>query len=320
MYSAVRSFYLHNRVPLPRDVTFQIRGDKPPVEAELTVDELRKIILSSNDMYQAVYLGMFQASMGCSEFEHFNTQGWPETKSQLEEEKHRLKVKFPGRKHARNKLPYYSFIGKDGVNALRNYLKSTRGHIGAGEPIFVNKRGNPVGRGALERYFIRHACALGIIRQWTPQCPECGEDTRYTRPWKGQKQPVIYVCNKCKTETPASQIDVPKDIRYRMHPHEMRDLFRSEWELSQAKGVCAEFFMGHDIDPNDYNKIMKLHPDWAERQYSLAEPYLNIMSEDPRRIGVDRLEELIEKRAKQMVQKDLPRLIREELEKMKGEA
>lgn len=77
--------------------------------------------------------------------------------------------------------------------------------------------------------------------------------------------------------------------------------------------------MGHDIDPNDYNKIMKLHPEWVERQYSLADPNLYLMSEDPRRIGVDQLEELIEKRARQIVQKELPRLIREELEKMKRE-
>jgi len=321
MYSAVRSFYMHNRVPLPKDVTFKIKGDKPPILTELTVDELRKIILSSNDTYQAIYLCMFQASMGCNEFLHFNTQGWKTIKPQLEEGKQRLKVTFPGRKHAKNKLGYYSFIGKDGVNALKNYLENTRGHIATGEPIFLDKRGKPVSRAALERYFIRHAAELGLIKQWTPQCPKCGSDTRYTRPWKahGKTQPVIYVCNQCRKETPASEIDIPKDIRYKLHPHEMRDLFRSEWDLSQAKSVCAEFFMGHDIDPNNYNKIMKLHPDWAERQYSLAEPYFNIMSEDPRRIGVDRLEELIEKRARQMVRKELPTLIREELAKMKEE-
>ena len=127
------------------------------------------------------------------------------------------------------------------------------------------------------------------------------------------------MCNQCGSETPASKIEVPADIRYKVHPHEMRDTFRSEWDLSPAKSVAAEFFMGHDIDPNDYNKIMKLHPEWGEHQYSMAEPYLNIISEEPRKIGIDRLEELVEARARQLVRKELPKLIREELEKMKKE-
>ena len=183
-YSAVRSFYLHNRVPLPKDVTFKVKGDKPPIQTELTVEELRKIVLSSNDAYQAVYLCMFQGFMGCAEFEHWNTQGWKETEPQLRDGKQRLKVILPGRKHAKNRLPYYTFIGKDAVNALKNYLETTRGRIGKDEPIFINKRGLPIRRGALERYFIRHAFELGIIRQWTPGCPKCGGDTRYTRPWR----------------------------------------------------------------------------------------------------------------------------------------
>lgn len=62
-----------------------------------------------------------------------------------------------------------------------------------------------------------------------------------------------------------------------------------------AKGVAAEFFMGHDIDPNMYNKIMKLHPEWAEQQYAHAEPYFNIISEDPRKVSVNRVWELEQK-------------------------
>ena len=50
--------------------------------------------------------------------------------------------------------------------------------------------------------------------------------------------------------------------------------------------------MGHDIDPNHYNKIMKLHPEWAEEQYAKAEPFLNIVSEDPRKVGLERVRQL----------------------------
>lgn len=291
-YSALRSWYAHNHVPLPRDVTFTIRGDKPPVKAELTTEELKQIVLSSNDAYQGVFLMMFQGFMGCTEFEYVNTHGWSEIQSQLEDGKRRIRVTLPGRKHSKNRAPYYTFFGKDAVDALKKYLETQRGSIRKGEPIFIGKRGNAIDRGSLERYFCRHGFKVDVISRWTPDCPECGATTRWTRPWVGGTQPVIYVCNKCGRETPASDVDVPKDIRYKIGPHEMRDLARSEWDLSPAKGVCAEFFMGHDIDPNDYNKIMKLHPDWAEKQYGLAEPFLNIMSEEPRKVSIDRVAEM----------------------------
>jgi len=307
-YTAVRSYYAHNHVPLPRDPTFRLRAEKPPVESELTFEDLKKIILSCNPTYQAAYLIMFQGSMGCAEFEYLNENSWPEVKAQLKEGKERIRITLPGRKSNKNRVPYYTFIGKDAVKALKMYLEKRRGDIKNGEVIFLNEKGEPVTTQALERYFTRHAIKVGVIKRWTPPCPECGSETRYDRTRKGKEQPTLYICNKCGKETRASEIEVPTDIRYRLHVHEMRDLFRSEWDLSPARSVCAEFFMGHNIDPNNYNKIMKLHPEWAEHQYALAEPYLNILSEDPRRISMDRIEELVEKRVQERLANEHGRL------------
>ena len=39
-YSTVRSFFAHNRTPLPHDPAFRIRGDSPPVQAKLTVENV----------------------------------------------------------------------------------------------------------------------------------------------------------------------------------------------------------------------------------------------------------------------------------------
>ncbi|UCE16218.1 MAG: hypothetical protein JSV12_00955 [Candidatus Bathyarchaeota archaeon] len=298
-YGAIRSFYEHNHVVLPRDPSFRLRANKPPLESEMTFDDLKKIILSCNETYQAVYLIMFQSAMGCAEFEYFNNNSWPEVKPQLEEGKKQIKVTLPGRKSNKNKLPYYTFFGKDGVRALETYLSEKRVPMKNGEAIFLNEKGEPITKRALERYFTRHAIKVGVIKRWTPSCPECGEDTRYSRTWRGKEQPTLYICNHCGKETRASEINIPRDIRYKVHPHEMRDLFRSEWDLSPARSVCAEFFMGHNIDSNNYNKIMKLHLSWAENQYALAEPYLNILSEDPRKIDRTRLEELVENRVRE---------------------
>ena len=294
-YSAVRSYYEHNHVPLPRDPSFRFRADKPPVESELTFEDLKKIVLSSNETYQAVYLIMFQGTMGCAEFEYFNENSWPEVKAQLEEGKQRIKITLPGRKHNKNRVPYYTFIGKDAVKALKMYLNAWRGPIKNGEAIFLNEKGDPITTQAIERYFTRHAIKVGVIRRWTPPCPECGAETRYSRTWRGKEQPTLYICNRCEKETRASEIEIPRDIRYKLHPHEMRDLFRSEWDLSAARSVAAEFFMGHDIDPNDYNKIMKLHPEWAEEQYANAEPFLNIISQDPRKVALSKVQQLEQK-------------------------
>lgn len=307
-YSAIRSFYEHNHVALPKDPTFRLRADKPPVESELMFEDLQKIILSCNEAYQAVYLIMFQSSMGCAEFEYFNHNSWPEVKPQLEEGKQRIKITLPGRKSNKNRVPYYTFFGRDAVQALKTYLSKGRKPVKSGETIFLTEKGKPITTQAVERYFTRHAIKVGVIERWTPPCPKCGEATRYLREWRGKMQPTLYVCDKCGKETAASELKIATDVRYKVHVHEMRDTFRSEWDLSSARSVAAEFFMGHNIDTNNYNKIMKLHPEWAEHQYELAEPFLNILSEDPRTIDVNRIEAIVEERVKERLANEHGRL------------
>lgn len=284
MYSALKSFYEHNRVPLPRDRRFRITSNKPAVEGKLVLEDLKKIILSSNRLYQTVFLFLFQGGMGVGEFEFLNTpQCWSEQiEPQLTRTCTRLKIELPGRKRRRNRQGYYTFVGKDAVDALKRYLKQ-RGPVNQGETPFVNEKGKPVSKEDIRKYFHRHAREVGVIKQVTPSCPKCHGETRRVRRRLNGSHKVIYVCNRCNQETPASEIQMKwSEVRYGVNPHELRDLFRSEWELSPSKGVAAEFFLGHNIDPNEYNKITKLHPEWAEQQYEDAVPWLNIMSENPR--------------------------------------
>lgn len=299
IYTTIRSFYGHNRVPLPRDLGFRMKSDREPVIGELHVEGLKKIVFASSLRYRAAFLCMFQSAMGEGEFEYFN-QAWDQVKPQLEAGKKSLKIRLPGRKHAKNERPYYTFIGRDGVQALKEYIERERGFIKPGEAIFLNDKLNPVTKANIRVYFHRMAEKVGLIEKPYPQCPKCGADTirKRRRPGRrGEKRTtkVYYRCTnpKCGLETPATkEYHIPKTVRYKVHAHEMRDLFRSEWDLSPAKGVCAEFFLGHGIDPNMYNKIMKLHPDWAEGQYALAQPYLNILSEDPRKVSINQVREL----------------------------
>ena len=59
--------------------------------------------------------------------------------------------------------------------------------------------------------------------------------------------------------------------------HEMRDVFRSQWEKSAVKGIVGEYLMGHKVDPLEYNKFYK-DEDFVREQYEAALPMIQIMS------------------------------------------
>lgn len=65
--------------------------------------------------------------------------------------------------------------------------------------------------------------------------------------------------------------------RYGKNLHELRDVFRSQWEKSPAKALAAEYCMGHQVDPLEYNKAYK-DESYTRSQYLLALPMLQIMS------------------------------------------
>lgn len=269
MKTTIYSFYGHNYVPLPKDLNFNVHADRASVNGYLTIEELKKIILSSNELYQAVFMVRFQSAMGDAELLYFNTHSWSQVKKQLEQGKQHIRVDLVGRKHRSLKPSgnYFTFIGKDGVTKLKDYLKY-RAKLVKGkehapslnEAIFINEKLKPLRSQDSSGYFKRHAFRLGIIKK-------------------------IYKDDRA---------------RYRVHTHEMRDVFRTEWNLTDAKPFMAEFFMGHAIDSNRYNKIMQ-RPEWAEEQYCLAEPYLNILSEDPRTIKREDINTLVEQRVKERV-------------------
>jgi len=212
VYSNIRSFFRHNRVELPQDATFRVRADKPKVLGTLTVEEIRDVIMSSNTCYRAVFTCMLQGGMGVGEILYWSENGWGQLAKDMKVEKGVIRVDLPGRKKFRNEYPYYTLLGSDSIEALRNWLKSRPEGATA---IFTNQFGEGLSINSISMYWLKHLKRLGII--------------------------VEPVGSKGK-------------VRYGKNAHEIRDVFRSQWEMTPAKGSVAEFMMGHQVDKLGYNK------------------------------------------------------------------
>jgi len=275
IYSALRSFFLHNRAELPRDKSFRLRGDRPRVVGGLTVGEVRRILDSCNECHRAVFLCMLQAGMGIGELLRWSREGLQSLRDQIQRGVHPVRIDLPGRKQGRNRRPYYTFIGRDAVDALKVWLRlRPRGT----DDIFVNQLGRPLSDHGVRTYWTKHLKRLGIIEK--PD--DAGPSTRYGK-----------------------------------NLHELRDLFRTRWQMSGAAPAVAEFMMGHVVDPLGYNKFWR-DPDYVADEYLKAEPWLNVVSEEPEKVHVrdlHRMKRDYEERLRRF-REEMRELVREELKRL----
>ena len=160
MYAYVRSFFMHNRVELPRDRGFKIRADKPQIVGELEPEEIRDTILSSKPVYQAAFLCILQGGMGQEEFTYWSETGWDSLSTQLKKGLDILKIDLPGRKMNKNKRKYFTFIGSDAVQALKNWLPY---RPEGAEAIFTDQYGKPLSKGAMREYWLNHLRKVGVV-------------------------------------------------------------------------------------------------------------------------------------------------------------
>lgn len=233
-YAKVRSFFMHNRADLPTDRSFKIRGDLPKINGDLTLEEARKIILSSNPLYQAVFTCMFQGGMGAHELLYWSNNGLKKLEEDLKGSPQIIKVELPGRKGEENERPFYTFMGGDAIEGLKKYLVERPKD--AGDAIFITRIREPINYFSLQSYWRDRLLRLGIGPKFSK-----------------------------------------KGVRTGKGSHELRDLFRTQWAKSPAKAEVGEFFMGHTIDPLEYNKSFR-DEKFYHGEYSKALPYLQILS------------------------------------------
>lgn len=255
--SHCRSFFLHNRAALPTD-RFIIRSSRPSCSRKLTVDHLRKIVnaLLDKPRDRSMILCAWYGFMGSGELEYVNLHGWPQIREQIEKGVAPIRVDLPlGRK---NQDGFYTMLGKHAVEALQEYIKLERGEIREGESIWIG-RASPVSRRAYADNWRDLTRKLGFLPRR-----------------RGDRKSIRYGFN------PHNIRDVAKSLVHRAKEKEHEDIMPGVKLLFDMD--CVEFWMGHPakIDPNKYDQFYE-DIEYVQRQYRIAEKYLNILIEgEPR--------------------------------------
>ena len=242
---AVTSFFRHNRCALPVDPSFKIRGDRPPVEGKLTVQDIVEAYHAATIRYKSIILFQWQSLLDNSRLIYANRFKADDIVRQIREGVHPVRVEMPGRKENENdpRGRFYTFIGKDAVDALVKYFDEERGWPKAGEPLWVQSNGQPLYKPTMEATWLRLFRRMGKIPK--------------------RKGPI--------------------GSRYGFNQHEIRDVATTYLHVN-AKGEgldmdCIHLWCGQvgEIDPLRYDKFYKETP-YVTQQYTIAEKYLNIIT------------------------------------------
>ncbi|MGO9645479.1 MAG: hypothetical protein ACLPY5_12105 [Candidatus Bathyarchaeia archaeon] len=242
--SRLRNFFLHNRVEIPPAKDWTPKPTKEPTRGHLTVSQVKEIIVHSGLRDAAIFLTMFQGLLDLERFSQFNAKYAGPLVKHLKESgvDEPFRIDFPtGRKKNRNL--YYTFIHHDALEAWRQYFERVRGWPKPDEVL------------ALQR-------------------------NRMTAPSKtGIRTIFARTAQKLKIREPRQS---DRTHRTGVAPHEaFRDVVRSLLQTARKDGfdpTCVEFWMGHSIDPYNYNKFAELEPEYVLENARIAAKYLNLIT------------------------------------------
>jgi integrase len=107
--TAIRSFFAHSRVELPRDKTFKITeaDNVPQQETFMDLETAQKIIGCLKEPYRSLATASLYGGLGRKEVLSLNRM-WPMIEKQLGDEKDPIRVDFAKRKS--NPRPYFTFL------------------------------------------------------------------------------------------------------------------------------------------------------------------------------------------------------------------
>ena len=239
-YEAARSFFQHNRIMLPVDRTFQIRTDTPPVSRRISIENVRELIGLASQPLRSMLLVKWMSLTDNEGLIYINRHHAGTIVDGIRNNQEIIKLDMPGRKSIRNIRSYYTFLGKDAIQSLKEYFDRSKRWPKAGEALWLSElTGRPYTKSAFSQAW------LALLRRAKLIPKEPGR----------------------------------RSSRYGYNVHNTRDLAISLLNtVPNLKEITIEFWAGHEIDPLQYKDLYNLQPQFAERQYQLAEPYLNILS------------------------------------------
>lgn len=237
-YASVKSFFMHNRAPLPRD-KFHIISDKRVTQGKLQTSDVIRIAQTANPRDRSLILVKWQSLQDSARLIWISKNSAEEIVTQMKAGACPIKISIPSRKQ--NEKNYYCYIGRDAIDALREYFDKVRGWPKKGEAIWMNNQGRP-----LE--------IDGFRAMWTSMCRRAG----LIQKEHGQK-----------------------DSRFGFNSHEMRDLAKTILHLNALNDGfdmdTCEYWLGHTVDKLGYDKFSN-DEEYMRKQYQIAEKYLNIIS------------------------------------------
>ena len=263
--TTIRSFFKSNGAALPDtlidDELLALWNEETPEAApgELTLENLKRVIDSSNLMYKAIFKAMFSTGMGIGELIHWSNQGIGALRNALEDPNYKphglIRIDCPARKKTGRRgrsLPYHVLLGGDTLDTLKRYLKMREKR----HADFVKNRPGEVFPDAIFISNIYTALTInGIQNYWMRRLARQGIVVKAEDGWSGK--------------------------RYGKNIHQIRAIFRNQAPLARREGFdqnIAEFFMGHTskLDSNTYLDFHKRRPNYVREEYLKLLPFVDI--------------------------------------------
>lgn len=241
--AAVRAFYKFNNFPLKDDKLSSRNPSSKPENKPIPIskEKVKKVYNStSSSRNRALILFLYQTGQGANEVSKLN---YGDVKAELEKKKYPLKISYSGRKGTG--FSYCTFLGADGIEALKRYLDDRREKLGLdplkGEdlnpeaPLFAKRNGKDRLSGE---------AIAEILKYIARKAPEA----------------VI-------TEGEMERADLNP-----LRPHAFRKNFKTTL-VPVANNFAIEYMMGHQL-----NKVERSY--WVDRmggQEGLREYYAEVM-------------------------------------------
>lgn len=263
-----RAFYQFHQFPLNRDRLKDISRANESHHKTISKDDVRKLYNSTTSKRnKALLLFLYQTGQSPRQIVDLN---YGDVKEELEDGKEPLMLRYSERKGTGN--GYVTFLGTDGIEALRNYLEE-RGELEYDDPLF----GKSKGEGRISR------SAVPMILQYMAKKANLVDD-EYLENNRNPYRPSAFRKN-FKTQLTTNAHD-----------------FAIEYMMGHQVGIEKVYFIPDVGSEEDLRKYyaeymepeLSIHTTTTEKQAIVNEEIEKIKGDEIRRIAEEKAKEMVE--------------------------